>query len=89
MLIIRFTRTGRKGERKFRLVVKEQRSKRDGEPVDTLGFYEKTTTNEVKDFDNDKIKYWLSKGAQLTPSVKDVLEGTKRPKKLHRAKKSN
>lgn len=82
MLIIRFTRTGRKGERKFRLVVKEKRSKRDGKPVDTLGYYEKTTTAEVKNFDNDKIKYWLSMGAQLTPSVKDVLEGKKREKKV-------
>jgi len=77
MLIIRFTRTGRKGERKFRLVVKEKRSKRDGKPVDTLGFYEKTTTQEIKNFDNDKIKYWLSQGAQLTSSVKEVLEGKK------------
>lgn len=81
MLIIRFTRTGRKGERKFRLVVKEKRSKRDGKPVDTLGFYEKTTSQEIKNFDNDKIKYWLSQGAQLTPSVKDVLEGKKKEKK--------
>lgn len=82
MLIIRFTRTGRRGERKFRLVVGEKRSKRDGKPVDTLGFYEKTTKEEIKNFDNDKIKYWLSKGAQLSPSVKDVLEGKKREKKV-------
>lgn len=85
MLIIRFTRTGRKGERKFRLVVKEKRSRRDGKPVDTLGFYEKTTTQEIKNFDNDKIKYWLSKGAQLTPSVKDVLEGKKKEKKTEKS----
>ena len=89
MLIIRFTRTGRKGERKFRLVVKEKRSKRDGKPVDTLGFYEKTAVSEVKNFDNDKIKYWLSKGAQLTPSVKDILDGKKKEKKLPKVKNSN
>lgn len=89
MLIIRFTRTGRKGERKFRLVVKEKRSNRDGEPVETLGFYEKTTTNEVKNFDNDRIKYWISKGAQLSPSVRDILEGKKKTKKLPKEKKAN
>lgn len=89
MLIIRFTRTGRKGERKFRLVVKEKRSNRDGEPVEALGFYEKTTTNEVKNFDNDRIKYWISKGAQLSPSVKDILEGKKKTKKLPKEKKAN
>lgn len=82
MLVIRFTRIGKKGERKFRLVVKEKRSRRDGKPVDMLGYYEKTQSSIVKEFDNDKIKYWLSKGAQMTPSVKDAIEGVKREKKV-------
>jgi small subunit ribosomal protein S16 len=82
MLVIRFTRTGKRGERKYRLVVKEKRSKRDGKPVDLLGYYEKTVNSVTKEFDNDKIKYWISKGAQMTPSVKDVIEGVKREKKV-------
>lgn len=86
MLVIRFTRTGKKGERKFRLVVKEKRSKRDGKPVDLLGFYEKTEKSVVKQFDNDKIKYWVSKGAQITPAVKDAIEGVKRTKKVKKEK---
>lgn len=86
MLVIRFTRTGKKGERKFRLVVKEKRSKRDGKPVDLLGFYEKTEKSVVKQFDNDKIKYWVSKGAQITPAVKDAIEGVKRAKKIKKEK---
>lgn len=88
MLVIRFTRTGKKGERKFRLVVKEKRSKRDGKPVDSLGFYEKTVNSETKEFDNAKIKYWVSQGAQMTPSVKDVIDGVKRAKKI-KVKKTN
>ena len=86
MLVIRFTRTGKRGERKYRLVVKEKRSRRDGKPVDLLGYYEKTVNSIVKKFDNDKIKYWVSKGAQITPSVKDVIEGVVRPKKAHKVK---
>ena len=82
MLVIRFTRTGKRGERKYRLVVKEKRSKRDGKPVDLLGFYEKTVNSVTKEFDADKIKYWVSKGAQMTPSVKDVIDGVKRAKKV-------
>jgi len=88
MLVIRFTRTGKRGERKYRLVVKEKRSKRDGKPVDLLGFYEKTVNSVTKEFDADKIKYWVSKGAQMTPSVKDVIEGVKREKKV-KALKTN
>ncbi len=86
MLVIRFTRTGKKGERKYRLVVKEKRSKRDGKPVELLGFYEKTVNSVVKEFDNDKIKYWLSKGAQMTPAVKDAIEGIKKEKKVKQSK---
>lgn len=86
MLIIRFTRTGKRGERKFRLVVKEKRSRRDGKPVDLLGFYEKTEKGITKEFDNDKIKYWISKGAQMTPSAKDAVEGVTRPKKVKQPK---
>ena len=40
-LVIRLTRTGKKGERKFRIIVKEKRSRRDGTSLDMLGWYEK------------------------------------------------
>jgi ribosomal protein S16 len=40
-LVIRSARVGKKGERKFRIVVKEKRSRRDGESIETLGWYEK------------------------------------------------
>ena len=86
MLVIRFTRTGKKGERKYRLVVKEKRSKRDGKPVELLGFYEKTVSSVVKEFKDDRIKYWVSQGAKMTPAVKDVIEGNKREKKVKKTK---
>ncbi len=86
MLVIRFTRTGKKGERKFRLVVKEKRSKRDGKPVELLGYYEKTVSAITKDFNNDRINYWISQGAQLTPAVKDAIEDIKRDKKVKKEK---
>ena len=72
-LVIRFTRMGRKGERKFRIVVKEKRSKRDGKAVDILGSYVKTINGVTKDINKDKVKYWISKGAQPTPAVKEIL----------------
>ncbi len=81
-LVIRFAKIGRKGERKYRLIVNEKRTKRDGEPVESLGFYEKTTKNVVKNFDDAKIAYWISRGAQLSPSVDKILHPEKKtPKK--------
>lgn len=89
MLVIRFTQTGRKGERKYRLVVAEKRSKRDGKPVEFLGFYEKTTKEITKTLDQDRIKYWISKGAQMTPGAKAAIEGKTLPKKVKKAKAAN
>ena len=86
MLVIRFTRTGKRGERKYRLVVKEKRSKRDGKPVDLLGSYEKKVNSVTKNFDKEKIAYWVSKGAQMTPAVKDVIDEVKREKKVKKVK---
>ncbi|OGH11234.1 MAG: 30S ribosomal protein S16 [Candidatus Levybacteria bacterium RIFCSPHIGHO2_01_FULL_36_15] len=73
-LVIRFSKMGRRGERKFRIVVKEKRSKRDGKAIDTLGSYEKKDKNTVtKKLDEQKLKYWLSKGATPSESVKKIL----------------
>lgn len=70
-LVIRLTRTGKKGERKFRLVVQEKRSKRDGGFIDMLGSYEKGP-NGLKKIDMDKVKYWISKGAQPSATVQEI-----------------
>ncbi|MEK7160301.1 MAG: 30S ribosomal protein S16 [Patescibacteria group bacterium] len=65
-LVIRSSRIGKKGERKFRVVVKEKRSRRDGIAVETLGWYEKGK-NGVKKIDKKRYDYWVSQGA--IPSV--------------------
>jgi small subunit ribosomal protein S16 len=70
-LVIRLTRTGKKGERKFRLVVQEKRSKRDGGFIDMLGFYEKGP-NGLKKIDLAKYKHWISKGAQPSDTVQEI-----------------
>lgn len=72
-LVIRFTKTGRRGERKYRIVVKEKRSKRDGAAIDFLGFYEKKVSGITKEVNQEKVKYWVSKGAQVSPAVKAIL----------------
>ena len=71
-LVIRLTRTGKKGERKFRVVVKEKRSKRDGGFIDMLGWYQKTKDNSKKQIDMEKFKYWVSKGAQPSATVSEI-----------------
>lgn len=72
-LVIRFTPTGKKGERKYRIVVKEKRSKRDGDFIDLLGYYEKKTTGVTKNIDLKKVEEWKKKGAQISPAVEKIL----------------
>lgn len=67
-VVIRSSRVGKKGERKFRIVVQEKRSKRDGEPIDSLGWYEKGPSG-AKKIDKKRFEYWLSKGAIPSDTV--------------------
>lgn len=71
-VVIRLSKIGRKGERKFRIVVKEKRSRRDGKPVDTLGWYE-MGPNGQKKIDMEKYNLWISKGAKPSPTVVKII----------------
>lgn len=73
-LMIKFANVGRRGERKYDIVVKEKRSKRDGPAVETIGHFEKRSkTDFTKIVQKDRLDYWLSKGALMTLSVKKVI----------------
>ena len=72
-LVIRLSKIGRKGEAKFRLVVREKRSKRDGQAVDTLGTIVRKVGKVEKTINKEKINYWKSKGAKLSDSVEKML----------------
>ncbi|MBI4080844.1 MAG: 30S ribosomal protein S16 [Candidatus Levybacteria bacterium] len=73
-LVIRLTRTGKKGERKFRIVVKEKRSRRDGDATETLGWYEKGKTGGKKQINLDRYKYWVEKGAKPSLTVLNLVK---------------
>ncbi|CAN5156881.1 30S ribosomal protein S16 [soil metagenome] len=73
-LVIRLTKVGKKGERKFRVAVKEKRSKRDGDAVEMLGWYEKSKDHSKKVIDMDRYNYWISKGALPSPTVQKIVE---------------
>ena len=67
MLKLRLKRTGRKKSPAYRLVVMENTSRRDGRPIDEVGYYSPIT--KKYNFDVEKIKKWLSCGAQPTETV--------------------
>lgn len=72
-LVIRLTRMGKKGERKFRIVVKEKRSRRDGIAVETLGWYHKKAGNkDLHRLDKERFSYWVKQGAKPSPTVAQI-----------------
>jgi len=65
---------GRRGEGRYRVVVTEKRYRRDGEPIETLGWYEKREKDQKKVINKERYAYWLSKGAKPSQTVAKILE---------------
>jgi small subunit ribosomal protein S16 len=70
-LVIRSSRTGKRGERKFRIVVQEKRSRRDGDAIDSLGWYEKGPTGK-KSLNMERYKSWIAKGAKPSLAISEL-----------------
>jgi small subunit ribosomal protein S16 len=72
MIKLRLKRFGKKREASFRLVVANSTSRRDGRPLEELGFYN-PRTKETR-LDTEAIRLRLSQGAQPTDTVRTLLE---------------
>ena len=72
MLMIRFQRIGRTNDPAFRIVVLEkERAAKTGSIVQLLGTY--NPRSKALTLDADKVKDWISKGAQPTGSIHNLL----------------
>ena len=72
MLKLRLKRTGKKRAPSYRVVVMENTTRRDGRPIDEVGFYN-TITKQSK-LDTSKIVKWLEIGAKPTETVASLLK---------------
>lgn len=73
MLKIRLQRVGRKHEPSFRLVLTDSKnSTKSGKYLETLGNYD-ARRGEKSEFKSDRISYWVSKGAQVSGTVHNLL----------------
>lgn len=72
-VVIRLSKIGKRGEARYRVVVTEKRYRRDGEPIETLGWYEKRENSQSKDINMERYKYWLTKGALPSPTVEKII----------------
>lgn len=72
MLKLRLKRIGRKGSPAYRLVVMENTSRRDGRPIEEVGYY--NPISKESHFEIEKIKKWLSYGVKPTEVVLSLLK---------------
>lgn len=73
MVKIRLFRTGARNQPSFRIVATDVRKKRNGRILEILGFYDPKTKPATVKIKADRIKYWLSQGAQPTETVRKLI----------------
>jgi len=74
MLMIRLQRVGRKHEPTFRVVlVDSKRSTKSGQALEVLGNHDTRKAKNNSNVDAERVKYWISKGAQLSDTMRNLL----------------
>ena len=71
---LRLTRVGSKKNPIYRVVAADSRSPRDGKFIEIVGRYNPQTEPSTIELDEDRVKDWLSKGAQPTEPVEKLLK---------------
>lgn len=77
MLVIRLSRIGAKKRPQYKLVVADSRFPRDGRFIEKVGTFNPLMPKDSKDrlaMDLERIKHWISKGAQPSDRIKRFLD---------------
>ncbi|MEA2595735.1 MAG: small subunit ribosomal protein [Thermomicrobiales bacterium] len=72
MVKLRLRRMGAKKRPSYRIVATESNSPRDGRFIEAVGFYNPLTNPATITLKEDRVKHWLSVGAQPTDTVRDI-----------------
>jgi small subunit ribosomal protein S16 len=74
-LVIRLTRVGAKKRPQYRVVVADSRFPRDGRYLERLGTYNPMLAKDKRvELELERVKHWLSKGAQPSDRVARFLD---------------
>ncbi|WP_210492737.1 30S ribosomal protein S16 [Patulibacter sp. SYSU D01012] len=70
---LRLTRVGSKKNPVWRIVASDSRNQRDGRVIETVGQYNAQTEPSTIVVNEDRVRHWLSVGAQPSGTVKKLL----------------
>ena len=71
---LKLTRIGSKKKPFYRIVAATSETRRDGRPLEFLGYYNPMKDPAEVKLEADKIKVWLSRGAEPTDTVSSLLK---------------
>jgi small subunit ribosomal protein S16 len=71
---IRLTRTGKKKQPSYRVVVADGRAPRDGRYIEQIGRYDPRQEPSVVVINQERASYWLQNGAQPSEPVRRLLQ---------------
>jgi small subunit ribosomal protein S16 len=71
--MIRLSRIGKKKHPFYRVVVTEKTRPRNGRFVEIVGTYDPQKKPAAVELNNERIQYWLSKGAQPSDTLRSLL----------------
>ena len=70
---IRLKRLGQKKKAFYRIVVAESSTPRNGRTIEDIGTYDSVSTPKSVKLDLERVKYWVSVGAQPTDTVQRLI----------------
>ena len=76
MVVIRLSRGGSKKRPFYHLTVADQRNSRDGRFIERVGFFNPVARGQEERLriEQDRVDYWVSKGAQPSDRVAALLK---------------
>ena len=86
MVRIRLTRMGKRNRPFYRIVVVDQKKRRDGAYIESLGYYDPVKDPAEIKVNVDRAVEWILKGAQPSKTVRDIFRKFGVMKKVHEIK---
>lgn len=77
MLTIRLSRVGKKKQPQYRIVVQDKRRDPWSPAIEVVGHYNPRSTPKQIEFNEERVKHWISVGAQPSETIHNLLVNKK------------
>ena len=77
MVKIRLAQTGTTNRKTYRIVVMNERDRRDGRAIETVGFYDPLVKPPKLTIDRERVAFWVGRGAQVSEGLGKLLTPAK------------